>query len=98
MIYNCWSCGWRINDRTGCDKNGDAFPKTWVSPENVGKYLLHDHKAFCSRECICVFKDASVYKQAIRKPPSDYWENGVCGNWKIQRKINRVRKNRRPCI
>jgi hypothetical protein len=43
MIYRCWNCGLRINER---------YKKPSIAPQNIGKHLLYDHVPFCTEECI----------------------------------------------
>lgn len=86
MIYNCWYCGNRINSRFYKDKYGDIH-KTGVKDEDVGKHKLHDGKAFCNECCIDNYKNLSQLKKNIRAPPSDYWENGIWGEWKKERRL-----------
>ena len=82
MIYLCQSCGWRINERYNSD----------MPPENVGKHLIYQHKAFCSEDCIETAKsNPGILTRTV--VPSDWNEqlNGAHSNWKIERKINRQR-------
>ena len=73
MIYNCWSCGWRINQR-----------KNVKDIHDIGKYLLYNHKPFCSDYCIKEFK----YKnnQTVDCAPISDWNEIGPLNWKILRK------------
>jgi hypothetical protein len=85
MIYRCWGCGWRINER---QSNMDQ-------PENIGKHILYEHKPFCSDFCIRTYQNFKI--KPITAPISnwDEIETGQPGdinynpNWKTLRKINR---------
>jgi len=92
MILLCQNCGWRINERRDCKNN----------PEQIGKYLLYNHKPFCSELCI---ENTKAKPYDITRPiiPSDWNElgdsnpsrpNGI-ENWKTERKINRSRPMRK---
>ena len=83
MIYLCQNCGWRINQRYDND----------IAEGIVGKHLLYNHKAFCSEYCIEKAKgNPHILNRNVI--PSDWNEqgrglNGIYGNWKTDRKINR---------
>ena len=54
MLYRCWYYGHDINPRT----YGDKYFNTWksdIEDKNIGKYILHNHKTFCSKDCILEF-------------------------------------------
>jgi hypothetical protein len=93
MIHLCWNCGRRINERFNCRGPVD------IDPQEVGKFLLFDHKTFCSQYCIGWWKER--YCGAKRRPlPKvapiyDWNENGIEGYWKQERKVGRVRPKRR---
>lgn len=88
MIYKCYNCGWRINQR----RKGE--------PDNqrIGRYLLCNHHAFCSENCINNylgnFKNGLVEPIEPIEPPSakcsDWNEEGEKG-WKVTRR-NRNKK------
>jgi hypothetical protein len=80
MIYNCAFCGWRINQR---------YNHPELKKEEVGKYLLHEHKPFCHEYCIEWYK---CCKTKPIYPVSDLYENGRWGDWKTERKINRPKR------
>ena len=92
MIFLCQNCGWRINQRKDTRNN----------PEKIGKYLLYEHKPFCSNLCINMTK-AKPYTLTQPIEPSDWEESGYINlnrpngieNWKTERKIGRVRPNRK---
>jgi hypothetical protein len=81
MIYNCWYCGWRINERREGEKDNDC----------ISKYKLWNHHPFCSDCCIKLYKE---YGCTTKAPIADWEENGVYGYWKVKRKIGRIRKKR----
>lgn len=81
MIYNCWNCGWRINQRGR------------VKDEDIGKYVLFQHMCFCSSYCVNDFIQRRGKK--IKSSISDWDENGYNREWKKNRKVLRERpKNR----
>ena len=73
MIYTCWFCGWRINQR----KPGEA------DNPNIGKHLLFDHHAFCSKYCI------NSYKCKKNKKPESPQDWGFI-QWKKEHKTKVV--------
>lgn len=80
MIYRCYNCGWRINQR----KEGE--------PDNprIGKYLLCNHHSFCSENCIDCY--LGNFKNDREPPPAkcaDWSEEGNTG-WKINRKSKKT--------
>lgn len=52
--------------------------------------LLFEHHPFCSELCINLFIKNNRRRAAVQ----DWYENGVWGNWKKERKVNRVRPRR----
>jgi len=94
MILLCQTCGWRINERYNIYKIENN-----ENNEDIGKYLLYNHKPFCSIECI---NKAKQYPKILNREviPSDWEEQGYINknrpndieNWKTERKINRIRK------
>lgn len=87
MIYNCWYCGHRINER-----------HTVKNSDDIGKYAIWDNKTFCNDFCIQQFK--TLKSPPTEKPISDWCESGypLCDHpehhyigWKRARKIGRVR-------
>lgn len=94
MIYNCWMCGWRINERHKMDKHGNVC-RTSVADNQIGKHLVCEGKPFCSKYCVEDYNKQSQFKKNMQASPQDYWENGVWGNWKVERKINRSPRPKR---
>jgi len=104
MIYLCQTCGWRINERcyTKYDIDDETQFRDDINDEDIGKYLLYNHKPFCSVECI---NKAKEYPKILNREvvPSDWNESGWINKnrpngietWKTERKINRKRKNRK---
>lgn len=86
MLYHCYTCGWIINGRTVKDKYENIT--TNYEKKDTGEHLTYKNLPFCTQLCIEEYKLGLVKKRAS---PQDYWENGIWGNWKIERKINRVR-------
>jgi len=70
MIYTCWCCGNRINERTG-NSQGVTFKKLADNDPIIGKFLLYNHLPFCSQHCIDRWKNSST---VIDRPPiTDLW-------------------------
>jgi len=89
MIYLCQTCGWSINSRYR-NKN--------LKPEEIGKHLLYNNKPFCSNDCIEIAK-TKPYILLRQVQPADwddenYKLNGMITNWRIQRKLNRVKRKK----
>lgn len=80
MIYTCWHCGWRINERTS-NSEGVAFRIRPDDDPNIGKYLLHKHMPFCSDYCITCFKELKG-PMPQRPKQSDIYLN----EWMAERK------------
>lgn len=85
MIYNCWNCGWAINKRYG---NSD------INPKDIGKYLLYNHKPFCSDYCIDCFKSLKTKPDICPIADSCESGDGFCDHpehynigWKKARKL-----------
>jgi hypothetical protein len=78
MIYTCSFCGWRINQRYG---------RPNIKPEDIGKYILYDHKAFCSTSCVEQFSFLKT-KPKYNIKQSDWHED----EWKKERKLNRPKR------
>jgi len=85
MIYNCWNCGWSINKRYGNNE---------IDPKDVGKYLLYDHKTFCSDYCIDSFKSLKTKPDVCPVADSCESGDGYCDHpehynvgWKKARKM-----------
>lgn len=79
MIYNCWYCGYRINERTRSDKY--TTWKTGIDPKKVGTYLTFENKPFCTEYCIEDFKKLKT-KPKYFPGTSDWYEE----EWKLLRK------------
>ena len=103
MIYLCQTCCMRINERCHMKEHiNDISEFKNISQENIGKYLLYNHKLFCSTECI---NQAKEYPQILNREiiPYDWNEQGYFNKdrpnaietWKTERKINRIRKKRK---
>ena len=102
MIYLCWNCDWRINERWSVHQQ-----KIITDRMGIGyvQYMFRHHP-FCSAQCIEEYKEKYKNGDKDRKfPPisdlseqlSYYHKNGekIYENWKTLRKINRIRvKNR----
>lgn len=90
MIYLCQNCGHRINQRTADGstwKPDEPLEKICIEPCNVGKYLLYNHKPFCSSECIEITKkNPNIINRDVI--PANILERGP-NSWKILRKINK---------
>lgn len=86
MIYKCWYCGNRINQRTANSK-GVAYTVS-RDPSTIGIYLTYLHLPFCSDYCIEIFKQ--LPSQPDMAPTSDWFED----EWKRERKMNRKRLKR----
>lgn len=84
MIYRCWCCGWRINQRTS-NSDGEIF-HTDVRDEDIGKHLMYDHVPFCSVYCIDDYR--RMKKKPMIAPKADWDED----RWKVNRKINRCKE------
>ena len=85
MIYQCQYCGGRINERKDNKE----------TPEEIGKCLLYNNKAFCSNWCIEQTK-SKPYVLSLDKPffnPYNWTQE--MSNWKTERKIGRKRKMRK---
>ena len=83
MIYYCQYCGWRINQRT----------QNIITPENIGKHLLYNGKAFCSEDCINIAKKRP-YIMSLNKPYFEpYKWTEELSNWKNLRKLRRNKLN-----
>jgi hypothetical protein len=82
MIYTCWNCGWRINQRNFGESDNPR----------IGKHLLYDHHAFCCEGCIINYSWKTNKKA---EPTQDWEENGVYGKWKEERKVRRVRNKKK---
>lgn len=92
MIFNCWHCGSRINQRTrSCWDGGE---KTDVPADWVGKCVLCDHHPFCDELCVAGYKYQSNRGTVFEKPHLSGEEKHF-GEWKRQRKVGRVRPKRR---
>ena len=78
MIYTCSFCHWRINQR---------YTKPELKPEEIGKYILHNHRAFCSKSCAEQFSFLKTKPKYIEK--SADWDED---KWKRERKINRTKR------
>lgn len=99
MIYNCFACNRRINERkdyyNGILDSADGYDNM-NNRESIGKHLLYNHKAFCSDYCIEIYKKHPRMQK--QDPNISGWE-GTCNNntiryihWKDQRKIDRNKK------
>ena len=85
MIYRCWNCGWRINQRTPGEKDNSR----------IGSHLLWRSHPFCSQYCIDSYK--KYFQKSGDKteaPISDWNEQGWLSikddkwtNWKTERKM-----------
>ena len=93
MIYICWNCGWRINER-----NQDVLENR----QEIGKInCMYLHHPFCSEKCVEQYK--YIFKKSGDKndaSPADWNEQGwyiqgIYSNWKIERKINRPKRQKR---
>lgn len=76
MIYLCQTCCMRINERCHMKEHiNDISEFKNISQENIGKYLLYNHKPFCSTECI---NQAKEYPQILNREiiPYDWNEQG----------------------
>ena len=72
MIYRCWNCGWRINQR-------------YTSyTDKIGTHLLYDHVPFCSEYCIDLYK--LLKTKPKESPKSDWYEDEWKLKRKINRK------------
>ena len=80
MIYTCWNCGWRINQRTP----GEA------DNVRIGSHLLHNHHAFCSQYCIDDNSSKSKFKQSRPEPDQD-WNT----TWKAERRNKKRPKHKK---
>lgn len=101
MIFLCQNCGHRINQRTG-DRSiwnpDEPSYKIEIDESEIGKYLLYNHKPFCSEECIEYAKSKPYIMKKDVKPYNDYESgfynpdrpNGI-ETWKTERKIRRIR-------
>jgi len=97
MIYLCQCCGSRINQRT---RDGsiwrsadEPLGRTSVEPSQVGKYLLYNHKPFCSDLCI-EYAKKHPYIMNVDVIPANILEREPNG-WKTLRKINRNRNKQK---
>lgn len=88
MIPLCYGCGWRINERN------KQYGPTGIHPSLIGTYLLYRHMPFCHQSCIDRLKDEKKRMNRFNNEyiqASDWNENGRLGEWKKERKINRIR-------
>lgn len=75
MIYTCWACGRRINERT---TNSKMIIYHWdIKPEDIGKYILYEHHPFCNSDCVEKYKN-----KPIRSLPADWYVD----IWKAKRR------------
>lgn len=70
MIYRCWLCGWRINQRVRCQAN----------PALIGTHKLFEHRPFCNDFCIEQYKIRKT--KPVVAPCSDWDEL----KWKAERR------------
>ena len=81
MIYRCYGCGWRINER-----------RNVTDIKKIGSHLLYDHKPFCSDGCIQQYKCQK--NKPTTAPITDWHEEDniaadnttVIYGWKSRRK------------
>lgn len=82
MIFNCYYCGWSINNRRKC--GGDE--------SKIGTCKLYNNHRFhtlCLEEHKC-YPNQKNKKYYEYGESQDWNENGVNGYWKIERKIGRI--------
>jgi len=86
MIYNCWFCGKRIRERT-YNSDMEIFHRN-IPADQVGRYVLHDHKSFCNKDCVAWYKQR--YHGNKQHPQTAPHEDIYEHIWKPERKQNRI--------
>jgi hypothetical protein len=79
MIYRCWSCGWRINERKKDEKNNTRIGSV---------HFMFKHHPFCSQMCVDNYKIGDANEAPISDWNEKGWldHDGDITNWKAERK------------
>lgn len=86
MIYHCFQCGGRPNERT-VNSQDELFYRSFAPVAIIGAHRLCDHRVFCNNGyCMEVYKYRRDHTNKQLKPclPSAYDTD-----WKAERKLTR---------